>query len=363
MLLALAAAIFIGKWRSAPDPAPLVETLFPLASSYEGTSGVYSALDEKSNLLGWIGTGESPGYGGPMRVALGIDERGKILQATLVEHRETPSFFPLVKAPDFLASLEGKAVEEIDRSLSSLDGVTGATRSAEALSSSVRHAAVRVASSKLAITLPEVVQPFEFGTLEITVIALFALGIAGSRFRWACQVAGLLVLGFWKNSPITFAKLSAFLSGYFPPLHTNLFLYLMIAGFVLNIVLLGRSVYCTHLCPFGAAQRILNVIGGRRVAVDPKLATRMNLARDLIVFIALLTALVAANPSLAGYEPFAVLFALTGTDLQYLLLVIVFFAALMIRRPWCHFLCPMRTFERVLLDLRRRFNRKAANSE
>ena len=85
MILALAVAIFTGRWRSTPDPAPLVDTLFPRASSFEGTNGVYSVVDEKGDLLGWIGTGSSPGYGGPMQVALAIGLPERIPGAQVID--------------------------------------------------------------------------------------------------------------------------------------------------------------------------------------------------------------------------------------------------------------------------------------
>jgi len=41
------------------------------------------------------------------------------------------------------------------------------------------------------------------------------------------------VLGLWKDSPITLAKIAAFLSGFFPDPRTSLELYLPLAGFLL----------------------------------------------------------------------------------------------------------------------------------
>lgn len=76
---------------------------------------------------------------------------------------------------------------------------------------------VQVAAEKFDVTFPPIVRPFEFGMLEITVLLLFAIGIATQylsrstreRLRWASQIAGLLVIGFWANSPVTLAKFAA----------------------------------------------------------------------------------------------------------------------------------------------------------
>ncbi len=58
-----------------------------------------------------------------------------------------------------------------------------------------------------------------------------------------------------------------------------------------------------------------------------------------------------AQPGLAHYEPFAALFVLKGSMLQWFLLLIVLLLSLILNRPWCHFMCPMRTGERVLQDI------------
>jgi polyferredoxin len=79
----------------------------------------------------------------------------------------------------------------------------------------------------------------------------------------------------------------------------------------------------------------------------------MEETRDLIVFAALFMAFITLQPTLASYEPFAALFALHGTTLQWLLLFIVLTASLLIQTPWCNFFCPMRTIERVVLDTKR----------
>lgn len=75
-------------------------------------------------------------------------------------------------------------------------------------------------------------------------------------------------------------------------------------------------------------------------------------ARNLLVFAALFSAFLAVKPALASYEPFAALFSLTGTTLQWLLLFLVLTMSLSISTPWCNLFCPIRTVERVIQDLR-----------
>jgi polyferredoxin len=164
---------------------------------------------------------------------------------------------------------------------------------------------------------------------------------------------GLLVLGFWENSPITLAKITAFLSGYFPDPRSALAIYLLLAGFLLSSVFYGRNLYCSYACPFGAAQRVVGIIGGGRLSIPVWVARFMEATRNVLVFAALFMAFITLSPALASYEPFAALFALQGTTLQWLLLFVVLTASLLVQTPWCNFFCPMRTVELVILDAKR----------
>ena len=97
----------------------------------------------------------------------------------------------------------------------------------------------------------------------------------------------------------------------------------------------------------------MGVIGGFKLKVAPWLVRFMEGARNVVVFAAIFMALITLQPALSSYEPFAALFALHGTTLQWFLLFIVLTASLLIRTPWCSFLCPMRTVELVVLDTKR----------
>jgi polyferredoxin len=64
-------------------------------------------------------------------------------------------------------------------------------------------------------------------------------------------------------------------------------------------------------------------------------------------------AFLALKPALASYEPFAALFTLTGTALQWLLLFVVLTMSLFVSTPWCNLFCPVRTVENTIQDIRR----------
>ena len=358
---ALAAALWYGRTRTAADIEGPIHEIFPGATTLVLERGVYQVFDESERPVGWAATGSASGYGGPMVLVTGIDTLGEVVDIRVVEQRETPIFWRMVKVPEFLATLRGQSYDEVTYDIDDVDWVTGATISLGAIVTSTHASVVKVAGEAFDVRLPAPPRSFEFGLLEIVVLMLLLTGVLvhrlrgpnRHRLRWAAQVTGLVVLGFWKDSPITLAKIAALLSGYFPDPRTSVALYLLLAGFAVTSMLFGRNVYCLYACPFGAAQRVVGIIGGKGIKLPGWTIRFMEAVRGVIVFAALFLAFLTLTPTLASYEPFAALFSLRGTTLQWLLLFLVMVASLMIATPWCNLFCPMRTIEIALQDVKR----------
>ena len=361
----LALALAFGRTRAAPDLTVPIGEIFSEATSFVEERGVFRAYDGEGLLLGWAASGSESGYGGPMVLVAGIDTLGRVAGVRVVEQRETPIFWRMARAPEYFNALVGVPYDEIDYDYREVIGVTGATISTGAVIASIRESVAEVAAAAFDVSLPLPARPFEFGILEITILILFIAGIAAQRLsgprrrriRWACQIAGLIIIGFWQDSPITLAKITAMLSGFFPDPRTSLALYLLIAGFVVTSVAWGRNIYCLYACPFGAAQRCVGLIGGKTLKLPPWSVRLMGHIRNLIVFAAIFMAFLTLQPALSSYEPFAALFSLHGSTLQWLLLFVVLVVSLVIREPWCNHFCPMRSVEIVLQDMRRALKR------
>jgi len=367
----LLGALAYGRTRGAPDLISPIQEIFTGSQRIELQGGIHHVFGEAGKLVGWAGANRATGYGGPMLLVVGVDTLGRVVGVKVVEQRETPVFWRMVRAPEYFRGISGSRFDSVDYDYQNVVAVTGATISADAIVESVRASVAAVAGVAFDVRLPLPPRAFEFGILELTILALFATGVVAHRLRgpirrrlrWVGQLVGLLVLGFWENSPITLAKITTFLSGYLPDPKTGLAIYLLLAGFLLTSVFYGRNLYCLYACPFGAAQRVVGAIGGFRLKIPPWVIRLMEGARNFVVFGALFMAFITLQPALASYEPFAALFALHGTTLQWFLLFIVLTASLLIQTPWCNFLCPMRTFELVVLDTKRWLRAEAEPGE
>jgi hypothetical protein len=201
-----------------------------------------------------------------------------------------------------------------------------------------------------------------FGFPELVLILLYIVGYLAYRERlpyhrylhWGSLVGGLVFIGFWLKSPMSLEHINSFLMGYWPSWQTHLYWYLLIGGVLLPIILSGRSFYCSHVCPFGATQRILKTIGPKRITLPDRVDAALRWVQRTLVWLAVICALLARNPAVVRYEVSRTMFGpMTGLTWQFALLAVVLVASLVITKPWCNYLCPIRAITDFINLLRR----------
>ncbi|KPK75298.1 MAG: hypothetical protein AMJ79_11690 [Phycisphaerae bacterium SM23_30] len=356
-LVALAAMIWVwilGGLRSEENLLPFIEEVQPEAIRFERIEGeTFAGWDQQveGEIVCYVTTATADGYGGQLKVAVAISPQGRVQALTIVDHKETKSYLNRVLNQEFLETLEGKSYDEpfvLDQDVAA---ISGATYTSRALTESVRKAVRRVALNQLALKLTaEYIPKTKFGVPEMVLLALYVISFVGlyNRFkykraaRWVSMLAGLAVLGFWYNSPLTLAFVNKLLLGYWPEWQNHLYWYLLTGGVLLVLIVDNKNHYCDWFCPFGAAQECLGVIGGAGVH---SLGVFRGLGRwmpRLLAFSAILLALFFRNPGLSSYEVFGTLFSFLGSSYQFALLGLVMTVALFVKRPWCSYLCPLR---------------------
>jgi len=358
-LVTVIAAWLIGGLRKRTDLDSFLRRALPEASEFRpAADGMYAGRDPRnatSPVVGYVTVGRADGYGGPMRVAVGLDTSGNVAGVSIIDHKETPPFFDRIKAGDYLEDLVGKSYADPFIPGDDINTVSGATVSLDALATSVRRGARRLGGDALGLPAqrPEV-RRIRFGLPEVILILLFAVGfLTYSRrlsrkpkvresLRWVTRLAGLLFIGFVLTIPLSIININSLLAGYLPDWYSNIYWYLLIVGVFLPVALTNRSVYCDCVCPFGAAQDVLKVVGGAKYTLPKRYGTKLRWMQRFLAWAAILAALLFRNPGHFNYEVFGTFFTLTGTVLQFALLGVVLIASLLLFRPWCNFLCPVR---------------------
>jgi uncharacterized protein with FMN-binding domain len=359
ILAVLAITILIIAWitgtfQAEEDLAPFLKQAFPEASYFEPSSGGnYSAWEDevKSRLIGYVAVGMANGYGGELKIAVAVSLDGNVIGLSVVEHKETASFFQRVLRSQLSESLKDKSYSDSFILGQDVDSVTGATYSSRALADSVRRATRKVAFHELDFpAIPEATLPVVFGFPEAVLLILFTVGIvARSRrfkqrktIRWISMLVGMSVLGFVYNRPLTLVFINKILLGFWPEWQLNLYWYILLTGIVLIIALGKPSPYCEWFCPFGSAQECLGFIGGAKRRIPERHHVLLRWFQRALALSAIVLALLFRNPSVSSYEVFGAFFHLIGSSFNFALLGVVLIVALFLKRPWCSYLCPLR---------------------
>ena len=116
-----------------------------LSGAPEGIEEVYVS----DNGVGYAITGVGKGYGGEMKVAVGIDNSGCIVNLKVISHEETAGVGSKVADSKYLDTIKGK-----DSSLDGVTSIAGATVSSKCLMGVIENAftAYEMASSDPAAT-------------------------------------------------------------------------------------------------------------------------------------------------------------------------------------------------------------------
>lgn len=349
----IVAAWLVGFWTSGIDAAPLALSVLPGAEKVEKRGSIYAGLSaDGSRVVGYAATGEAPGYAGPIIMLVGIDPQGVIIGTRVVQQRETPGFFRLVQGNGLFDRFLHKPVTDPLQLGQDIDAVSGATFSAEGVAQAIRQAVRSAAAGGQIANLPPENRAIQFGGPEIVLILLYAAGYLGHRqppgpakkaLRWGTLLVGMIVLGFVYTLPLTISQVITFLSGYWPDWHNHLYWYLLIGGILFVTTVESKNPYCYWFCPFGAAQECLGKLSGAKPYRPRVYGSWLTWIQRGLALAAILIGLTMRSPGIAGYEPFATFFDLNWNDnlLQWIFLVVILLASLVVFRPFCNYLCPI----------------------
>lgn len=351
-ILLIAAAWFIGGQLENEDIVSSIKAAMPEVSKLEEINkATYSAYNSGNEILGYITIESSMGYGGPLQMAVAVDQEGQIFDLAVISSKETPTYLDKVLGDNYLDEINGKSYKDKFSLSSDVDGVSGATYSSRAILEASKKGNKFVAAKVLNLDVPkEEKSAIQFGAPEIILILLFAVGYFAHKktfkytktARWGTMLVGLFVIGFYYNQPLSLSLINQLLLGYFPPLETHLYWYLILGGVFLVFTVDNKNPYCQWFCPFGAAQECLGVIGGAKHRSVGKFKDIFKWSLRIVTLVAIIVALLLRNPGVTSYEVFGTLFKLTGSNYQFAVLGIVLVSSMFIKRPWCTYLCPLR---------------------
>lgn len=343
-LFSLLLAYGYGLCREQAEKEHLLNIAYPELTGLE-------RLDEETfqyrdgHKLHYLVVEREQGWGGPMDLAIQIDQDGCVEQVKIMRHCETPSFLGRLYRDKHFAQYRDMVVDSPFVVHRDIDAVSGATISSRAVARAVQKGSHRTACTYLGLTVAEIAPQISFGSTEMCAAALFLsislLSILKTqKFRRLSLLFGLLFLGYYASFPLSVTHLSSLLLGRVPPLESHLFSWIILFGSLGYVLFFGKNLYCSSLCPFGAMQEFLHEISGTKIKIHPKV---MQWAKFLPVFFtwaALMVIFISRNPAQGNYEPFGAIFSFEGQGLIWLILPLIIFISFFIPRFWCRFFCP-----------------------
>ncbi|HPO16625.1 MAG TPA: 4Fe-4S binding protein [Candidatus Hydrogenedentes bacterium] len=297
------------------------------------------------------------GYGGTIELALAMDQDGVLKKVQVMQSRETPAYLRMVEG--WLASFQGKNLLD-EKDFQSVDGVTGATLTSNAILETVQTAGRAFASAALGKevkAMPEAPSRTRVDVNFWWLAGFFAVGVLARYWpnpwiRRGILLASVGVLGFWLNLQYSTQQLFSSLAfNGLPGLWTAPF-FLVILLPVLALVF--GNVYCGYVCPFGAAQELLGDLRPKYFATDPDKSVWRYARLVKYVLLFLLTALFAftRDSAVLGADPLITFFSSARGGTVLILALIVLALSIFYRRFWCRNVCPAGAFLAVLKSVR-----------
>jgi len=303
-------------------------------------------LFKNDTIFGYLSIGEAQGYGGPLRLVVVADTMGTILGTELIESFETVSFLAKLENNKYYDQYPDKLVNDRIELNRDIDAVSGATVSSGAIAQAVREASHTIAIRRLHLEVPQIESQWSFGRKEGIISLLFLLAVVGvflkkKYLRYVSLFLSLVFIGFVFNASLSLTHFGRIFLGYFPDIHSHFIWWLLMFGTLTILIGWGKNVYCSSLCPFHASQILLHKVSGINIKLPKKLAKLLAQTPYFLLWVSLLIIFVSANPTIASYEPFAMLFSLDGVGIQWYILPASLIGAMFFSDFFCRFFCPV----------------------
>ncbi|MFM7183132.1 MAG: FMN-binding protein [Verrucomicrobiales bacterium] len=332
------------QWFTLPIEPATVTRWFPGADRIQaaektGVHRVFAGEKECGLVLraSRMGIG-ARGFNGVSDVLVAL-EGDTILGVALFESRDNEPYVGDTK--DELRFADPFAGQKIQDFLATGDDytlvVSGASVTANAVNTTVQEMLRRHLAEPPERAFP---WPLALGSTWLAIGLALGLGRrwSGPKIRMAfalVSVAAGLGLGWMlgQDQLISWGKNGLFLASGLPVL-------LLTAVALLVPAFTGKNVYCSRICPHGAAQTLLGKIRKKRSSLPGRWHRALQSLPWLTLFVIWTLAFVGSGIPFALFEPFEVWSAGFYAFIPAAILTVGFIAAVFLPQAYCHYGCP-----------------------
>ena len=276
------------------------------------------------------------GYGGPISLAVELDDNKTIQIVEVLEHSENPLIVDDLIKQKFLHKWQGLSLEEAAKV--KVDVVSGATMTSSAIIETV----------KATLVFPDKSQKKGFKSQkksinEIDVLVLSALFFSfllvlfpqkSGRYQFLVYLLNIVVLGFVAGKMFSLALFLAWIING-PPL-TILFGLFCIVFF--SALFFNKNIYCHGICPYGCMQ----VLCATKIASKKQIKHYSRIFKYIKVFLffsIFLILVFGVRFNFNNVEPFSAFFIKTAKVVPVILFMLFIVLSAFVKRPWCK-ICP-----------------------
>lgn len=279
-----------------------------------------------------------------------------ILNDTVVKvvplvNTETPEFF--AEAVGIVDSWRGKKVNEAYAL--HVDAVSGATLSSNAIMENARRGFAYASKHEGQSGVVDVTVKFVMTLLVILLGMILPIFFRTKKMRTAILVLDVVVLGLWSGTFISYSMLVGIASNGLPltSVASLIPVILLVVAFVYP--LFGKKAhYCTHICPFGAAQEFAGRIPCKNIRLGAKTIKILTNFRRVLWWTLTLLMLAGVGFEWMDYELFVAFVFSSAETVIIVFAVVTLIVSVFTPRPYCRFVCPTG----YLLKLSLPFHRK-----
>ncbi len=301
------------------------------------------------------------GFSGPIKIIVGISPSGKIQNLKILEQSETPSY--VGNLDKFIVQFKGKKATEPLRLGIDIDGITHATVTSKAITSSIRKGLKKfyktIIKDKILKTgAKEKNESFKWNEIIIPLLiftlAILSLSTKKQWLRWAAMSLSLIYLGILKAAMLSIVHIANIILLRIPSFTYSPIWYMLIPLSLIIILIIG-NIYCGSVCPFGVIQEII-YRSARKIKIKTlKISThteeKAQYVKYIILFIALISAIIANTSDILNFEVFVLFFTSNATFIGWILVVSTLLISAFHFRFWCKYICPTGAFNSLIARL------------
>ena len=288
------------------------------------------------------------GYQGPTRTLIALRADGTAQRIHVVESYDNQPYVSYLNEdwswPELFNDLSLQQMADYDLEANGIEGVSGATFTSMAVANGVIKRAQHALEPKVVNEPPASWKPRsrDWGTLAVI---LTGVVISLTHFRgvtWLRIVYQLVLIsyvGFVNGDLLSQAMLVGWAENGIPWKSATSLVVLAAVAFVLPVAT-KRNVYCSHLCPFGAAQQLTRNRLKFQWHPHKNIQRFLSLIQVGLLIWVVIVATAGLSCSLVDIEPFdAFLFQIAGWS-AITIAIVGIVTSLFLPMAYCRYGCP-----------------------